>query len=113
VGRPVTPPPIAAPAPVVDPPSAPSLAAARRAQQFEQMVSGLPGPGQPEPPPPPLIMGLAGSEEREREFAALQARVQHLEALVARDEDVLRKLLSLLIEKGLASREELLDRIGT
>ena len=51
--------------------------------------------------------------ERDREIASLQARVQHLEALVARDEDVLRKLLGLLIEKGLASREEILERISS
>jgi hypothetical protein len=50
-------------------------------------------------------------EERSREIAVLQARVQHLEALVARDEEVLRKLLTLLIEKGVASREEILDKI--
>jgi len=46
-----------------------------------------------------------------KEIASLQERVQHLEALVARDEDVLRKLLGLFIEKGLATREEILERI--
>ena len=66
-----------------------SPAAARRAQQAE----------------------LHGPDERAREIAVLQARVQHLEALVARDEEVLRKLLTLLIEKGVASREEILDKI--
>lgn len=45
------------------------------------------------------------------EIAALQNRLSKLEALVARDEDVLRKLLGLLVEKGVATREEILERI--
>jgi type IV pilus assembly protein PilB len=78
----------------------PVTATARRAAQAE-----LTGPvAQPT---------VAGSNERDREVAALQTRVQHLEALVARDEDVLRKLLALLIEKGLATREEILERISS
>jgi type IV pilus assembly protein PilB len=95
---------------VVDPPSAPSIAAARRAQQFEQVVGNVPGaaPAGSGPAGAP-----AGAADRDRELAALQARVQHLEALIARDEDVLRKLLGLLIEKGLATREEILERIST
>lgn len=60
--------------------------------------------------PPPAAINPG---ERDREIAALQTRVQHLEALVARDEDVLRKLLGLLIEKGLATREEVLERISS
>jgi hypothetical protein len=48
---------------------------------------------------------------REAEIQALQERISKLEALVARDEDVLRKLLGLLVEKGVASREEILERI--
>jgi type IV pilus assembly protein PilB len=94
-------PPTNVPTPVVDRPSAPSIAATRRAQQFEQVV-GKPGKESSGP------LSL-----HDREIAALQARVQHLEALVARDEDVLRKLLGLLIEKGLASREEILERISS
>jgi type IV pilus assembly protein PilB len=53
--------------------------------------------------------GRAGG--RDAEIEALQARISKLEALVQRDEDVLRKLLGLLVEKGVASREESLDRI--
>ena len=49
---------------------------------------------------------------RNKEIDALQERISRLEALVARDEDVLRKLLSLLIEKGLATREEIVERLG-
>lgn len=80
-------------APMASQSTAPSVAAARRAQQFE------------------LDADARRESERAREIQALQARVQHLEALVARDEDVLRKLLGLLIEKGLATREEILERI--
>lgn len=80
-------------APMAGTTSAPSAAAARRAQQFD------------------MNDDLRREQERTREIQALQARVQHLEALVARDEDVLRKLLGLLIEKGLATREEILERI--
>ncbi len=46
-----------------------------------------------------------------REFRVLQERISQLEALVTRDEDVLRKLLALLVEKGFATREEILERI--
>jgi type IV pilus assembly protein PilB len=48
---------------------------------------------------------------RDAEIQALQERISKLEALVARDEDVLRKLLGLLVEKGVASRDEILERI--
>jgi hypothetical protein len=48
---------------------------------------------------------------RDAEIDALQDRISKLEALVERDEEVLRKLLALLVEKGVASREEILERI--
>lgn len=48
---------------------------------------------------------------RDAEIAALQQRVSRLEALVARDENVLRKVLALLVDKGLATREEIVDRL--
>ncbi|MGE0870318.1 MAG: hypothetical protein AB7P03_17260 [Kofleriaceae bacterium] len=51
------------------------------------------------------------SANRDAEIDALQTRISKLEALVARDEDVLRKLLSLLIDRGIATREEILDRL--
>jgi hypothetical protein len=47
----------------------------------------------------------------QQEMQAVQRRVATLESLINRDEDVLRKLMSLLIEKRVASREEILDRI--
>jgi hypothetical protein len=49
--------------------------------------------------------------EAEKKIAALQERIERLEALVARDEDVLRKLLGLLVQKGLATREEIVERL--
>jgi len=48
---------------------------------------------------------------RDAEVATLQARIQKLEQLVERDENVLRKLLVMLIEKGVCTREEILERI--
>ena len=76
--------------------------------------------GQPGAPIP--VPGYSGSRpnvnierlqqrERDGEIIALQTRISQLEALVTRDEDVLRKLLGLLIEKGVATREEILERI--
>ena len=58
---------------------------------------------------PPL---LSGGQLRDAEIDSLQARLQRLEALVARDEEVLRKLLALLIDKGVASRDEILERLA-
>jgi hypothetical protein len=58
---------------------------------------------------PPM---LSGGQLRDAEIDALQARLQQLEALVARDEEVLRKLLALLIDKGVASRDEILERLS-
>jgi len=64
-------------------------------------------------PPPPI--GLASvtalGSERDAEIEALQTRISRLEALVARDEEVLRKVLALLVEKDVATRDEILDRI--
>jgi type IV pilus assembly protein PilB len=54
--------------------------------------------------PPPIVT-------RDAEIDALQERLSALEALVARDEEVLRKLLALLVEKKVATREEILERI--
>ena len=51
------------------------------------------------------------TNERTAEITALQNRVSELEVLVARDEDVLQKILGLLVEKGLATREEVLERL--
>lgn len=51
------------------------------------------------------------SADRDAEIQALQARISTLEALVSRDEGVLRKLLGLLVEKGVATRDEILERL--
>lgn len=49
--------------------------------------------------------------ERDAEISALQGRISRLEALVERDESVLRKLLALLVEKNVATRDEILERL--
>lgn len=48
---------------------------------------------------------------RSAEVAALQRRLAALEALVTRDENVIRKLMGLLVSKGVATRDELLEAI--
>ena len=45
------------------------------------------------------------------DLAVLQERIAALEALVRRDEDVLKKLMGLLIEKGVATRDEIVERL--
>jgi type IV pilus assembly protein PilB len=67
-------------------------------------------------PPPPTAgalstVPLGGDSVRDKEIDALQGRISRLEALVARDEEVLRKVLALLVEKNIATREEILERI--
>ena len=67
------------------------------------------------PAPAPAPLGRHGGPPpvtRDLELDALQARVLQLEALVERDEQVLRKLFSLLIDKGIATREDILARLG-
>jgi hypothetical protein len=83
-------------------------------------VFDIPATPSAPPPPPPgaagprlaqLVPESQAAEEQRREVVALQQRVQQLEALVARDEDVIRKLMVLLIQKGICTREEILERI--
>lgn len=66
-------------------------------------------------PSPPVglspVSAPGGGTMRDAEIEALQSRISRLEALVARDEEVLRKVLALLVEKRIATREEILDRI--
>ncbi len=65
----------------------------------------------PRTSPPPLASGPPALE-RDAEIASLQQRISTLESLVARDEEVLRKLLALLVDKGLATRDEIVSRLG-
>ena len=60
--------------------------------------------------PPPSTAPPA--MQRDAEIASLQHRISKLEALVARDEEVLRKLLALLVDKGLATRDEIVARLS-
>ena len=66
-------------------------------------------------PPPPVGLAPAtaplGGSMRDAEIEALQTRISRLEQLLARDEEVLRKVLALLVEKRVATREEILERI--
>jgi hypothetical protein len=68
----------------------------------------------PRTSPPPIAnpAPAAGALNRDDEIDALQTRISNLEALLARDEEVLRKLLALLVDKGIATREEILERIA-
>jgi len=61
--------------------------------------------------PPPLASAPA-AVQRDAEITSLQHRISMLEGLVARDEEVLRKLLALLVDKGLATRDEIVSRLG-
>lgn len=81
-------------------PNALEIEAARRREGLR--------PAPPPTRPPPISMP---PPSRDAEIDALQERISKLEALVERDEEVLRKLLALLVEKGVATREEILDRI--
>lgn len=61
--------------------------------------------------PGAAVPSANGADEREREMRALQRRVQILEGLLQRDEDVIRQLCLLLIEKNLVSRDEVQQRL--
>jgi hypothetical protein len=73
------------------------------------------------PRPPTPVLDPYGSDQgpppvsvrpsRDAEIDALQDRISALEALVQRDEEVLKKLLALLVDKRVATREEILERI--
>ncbi len=56
--------------------------------------------------------GAATDTDRDQEIRSLQKRVQMLEGLRQRDEDVIRQLCLILIENNIVTREELLKRLG-
>ncbi|HEY3359479.1 MAG TPA: hypothetical protein VGQ83_39880 [Polyangia bacterium] len=111
--------PPAGPPPATMPPGALAAPSFMPAAGSSPLRPGMPPvPGQQPPPVPgapvhlaPLTPERPDDSEQRREIGALQQRVQQLEALVARDEDVLRKLMGLLIQKGLCTRDEVLERI--
>ena len=76
--------------------------------QFGNLLNQGPQAGLPGKAAPTADKGAM----RDAEIEALQVRLSGLEALVTRDEDVIRKLLGLLVEKGVASREEILKAIS-
>lgn len=61
---------------------------------------------------PPPLASAPPDIQRDAEIASLQHRISKLEGLVARDEEVLRKLLALLVDKGLATRDEIVERLS-
>lgn len=78
-----------------------------------QSRARVPAPS-PTMPPPVATVGTTPPPSRAAGFAELadlQERVAVLEALVRRDEDVLKKLMALLIEKGVATRDEIVARL--
>lgn len=77
-----------------------------RPPPLEMPMSPTPSAGGPVGPPAVAMRGT-----RDAEIDALQERISRLEALVERDEGVLRKVLALLIEKNVATRDEILERI--
>lgn len=66
----------------------------------------------PAPAPGPAAPGPAPRGPTYADMADLQERIAALEALVRRDEEVLKKLMGLLIEKGVATRDELVARLS-
>jgi len=67
----------------------------------------------PPPPPPPRSSGAPSGVELElrKEVAVLREQVDALEAISASQVRALRGLLELLVESGLVSREEYLERL--
>lgn len=61
---------------------------------------------------PPPAADAPANVVRDAEINALQVRISKLEALVERDEAVLKRLLALLIEKGVATRDEIVERLS-
>lgn len=90
------------------PPSAPAYG--------DELVPQAPPPRASRPTQSPLAPAVTTPSlsiaSRDREIDALQERISLLEATVQRDEQVLRKLLALLIDKGIATREEIIERLG-
>ena len=64
------------------------------------------------PPSRTVSPAMLTGHTRDDEIDALQARISRLEALVERDEAVLRKLLALLVDKDIATREEIVERLS-
>jgi hypothetical protein len=79
--------------------------------KYKVMQSEAPA-AQPQPRPASRHQYGQTNPSRDQEIRSLQERISQLEALVSRDEDVLRKVLGLLVDKGIATREEILERLG-
>lgn len=87
-------------------------AAARPARSSTGGLSALIGSAAAAPVAPPRPVAEPSARGPSfADLAALQERVLSLEALVRRDEDVLKKLMALLIEKGVATRDEIIAKL--
>jgi hypothetical protein len=60
----------------------------------------------PSPAPAPVPPGVS------QELTQLRDEISRLNALIERDEKVIRKLMALLVEKGLCTKQELMSRIS-
>jgi hypothetical protein len=60
----------------------------------------------PSPAPAPAPPGVS------QELTQLRDEISRLNALIERDEKVIRKLMALLVEKGLCTKQELMSRIS-
>lgn len=98
--------------PATIPPERSSVSIGSEVRDGLRVFPSAPGPSAHVPSTPPPPVGPPPIAARHQEIDALQTRISKLEALVARDEDVLRKLLALLIDKGLATRDEIVERLG-
>ena len=88
--------------------------AARRREGLPARPRRTPSVGVSAAPAPvtaPVGPPSVSTRDRDAEIDALQDRLSRLEALVERDEEVLRKLLALLVEKDIATRDEILERL--
>ena len=56
-------------------------------------------------------MPISPMSKQEEELVALQERVQKLESRVALDVQVLQKVIALLVDKGVATRDEIIERL--
>ena len=96
---------------LLDEQETPPPASARTTSTGRYKVATPEAPPAPQRPVPRHQYGQP-SASRDQEIRSLQDRISQLEALVSRDEDVLRKVLGLLVDKGIATREEILERLG-
>jgi type IV pilus assembly protein PilB len=70
-----------------------------------------PRPPQPQPPPPPPSDSRPEVDALRKEIAILREQVDGMEGIISSQVRALRSLLEILIESGLITRDEYLERI--